>query len=86
MSKPFKFHNNRISRDFPLPKCEYEEIDFPPRQPYTRNVLNVHNYFNNEVPDHFRLKTMKENEVGYNNPFLSEVLKFDRSEQLKKIN
>ena len=86
MSKFFKFQNNRISDDFPLPRCQYEEVDFPSKKPLTRNILNMQNLFNNEVPDVFRLKTMKENESGYNNPFLSEVIKFDRSEQFKKIN
>ena len=86
MSKKFKFQNNRISDDFPLPRCKYEEIDFPSKKPLTRNILNMQNLFNNEVPDVFRLKTMKENNSGYNNPYLSEVIKFDRSEQLKKIN
>ena len=86
MSKFFKFQNNRISDDFPLPRCQYEEIDFPSKKPLTRKILNMQNLFNNEVPDVFILNTIKENESGYNNPFLSEVIKFDRSEQFKKIN
>ena len=86
MSQTFKFKTNRISNDFPLPRCAYEEVDIPVKLSPTRNITNSLNYYNNEVPDHMRLKTMKENERGYNNPFLSEVLKFDRSEQLKKIN
>ena len=33
----------------------------------------------------FRLDSMIENRNGYNNPFLDEVIKVDRSEEFKKM-
>ncbi len=41
------------------------------------------NIYTNEHPDFFRLDGMRES--GYRNPYLDEVLKVDRSEQLKKM-
>ena len=66
MSQTFKFKTNRISNDFPLPRCAYEEVDIPVKLSPTRNITNSLNYYNNEVPDHMRLKTMKENVHAYN--------------------
>ena len=80
--------SNYISEDFPLPRGKYERTD-----PYhhkiekpKKNKNPLTNYYNNELPDFIKLDTMIENKNGYNNPFLDEVIKLDRSEQLKKMN
>ena len=80
--------SNYISEDFPLPRGKYERTD-----PYhhkiekpKKNKNPLTNYYNNELPDFIKLDTMIENKNGYNNPFLDEVIKLDRSEQMKKMN
>lgn len=86
MSNPLKIVNNSVSEDFPL-RIKYENVAFQPEPKivHTHKTIGGLNYFNNETPALFRLDYMKPKKDGYNNPFLDEVLKVDRSEEFKKM-
>ena len=76
---------NSVSEDFPL-RVSYELV----RQPAIKPIIHTHrkyniNCYNNESPEFFRLESMVQNKKGYNNPFLDEVIKVDRSEEFKKL-
>ena len=74
--------SNYISEDFPLyysPKIPVFHSKTIPRG--KKKIPS--NIYTNEHPDFFKLDYMKEQ--GYRNPYLSEVIKVDRSEQFKKI-
>ena len=74
---------NSISKDFPLyhsdlvPVFESDKII-----PKGKKIIPK-NLYTNEHPDFFKLDCMIEK--GYNNPYLTEVLKVDRGEELKKM-
>ena len=80
--------NGSISKDFPL----YHSNLIPLYQKHDEKIYDHGkkqspksvNYFTNEHPDFFRLEGMRQS--GYRNPYLDEVLKVDRNEQLKKMN
>lgn len=76
---------NQISPDFPLYHSHLIPIYRSPeeRKYEFGKKTNSHNVYTNEHPDFFRLDGMRES--GYRNPYLDEVLKVDRSEQLKKM-
>ena len=78
---------NAISEDFPLPKAKYENIFIPNEKPiiHIKKDEFGKNCYNNESPDFFRLDTMTENTKGYKNPYLDEVISFDRNENFKKM-
>ena len=78
---------NAISEDFPLPKAKYENIFIPTEKPIIHIKKDEYgkNCYNNESPDFFRLDTMTENKRGYKNPYLDEVISFDRNENFKKM-
>jgi len=78
---------NAISEDFPLPKAKYENIFIPNEKPIIHIKKDEYgkNCYNNESPDFFRLDTMTENTKGYKNPYLDEVISFDRNENFKKM-
>ena len=76
---------NAISQDFPFPVKHEEMSPFSHKKPIPKTRLTVANYYNNESPSMFRLDSMIENKNGYNNPFLDEVIKVDRSEEFKKM-
>jgi hypothetical protein len=78
---------NAISEDFPLPKAKYENIFIPTEKPIIHIKKDEYgkNCYNNESPDFFRLDTMTENKNGYKNPYLDEVISFDRNENFKKM-
>ena len=78
---------NAISEDFPLPKAKYENIFIPSEKPIIHIKKDEYgkNCYNNESPDFFRLDTMTENKRGYKNPYLDEVISFDRNENFKKM-
>ena len=77
--------NGEISKDFPLyhtkliPICQTKIKKYP----FGKRIKEL-NYYTNEHPDFFRLDGMKLN--GYRNPYLDEVIKVDRTEQLTKMN
>ena len=77
---------NYISEDFPLPRAKYEKIKINHQNVPVKIRKNLSNFYNNELPDLFKLDTMVENKNGYNNPYLNEVIKLDRSEEFKKMN
>lgn len=75
---------NAVSQDFPL-KTSFSNVS-----PYKtiqkagiKIFKDIKNGFNNEIPEFFRLDSMKENPSYYKNPFLDEVIKEDRSDFLK---
>ena len=80
MSKP---KNSSISKDFPLYHSDlipiYESHKILPKG---KRILKS-NIYTNEHPDFFKLDFMFEK--GYRNPYLDEVIKVDRSEELKKM-
>ena len=78
--------SNYISEDFPLPRAKYEKVNFNHQKIPEKTRKNLSNFYNNELPDLFKLDTMVENKNGYNNPYLNEVIKLDRSEEFKKMN
>ena len=78
--------SNYISEDFPLPRAKYEKIKINHQNVPVKTRKNLSNFYNNELPDLFKLDTMVENKNGYNNPYLNEVIKLDRSEEFKKMN
>jgi hypothetical protein len=71
---------NSISYDFPFQVSHSFRADKPTKQEYKKQCNDLRNSFNNESPDFFRLDAMKENPKMYKNPYLSEVIKFDRNE------
>ena len=81
------FHvNGEISKDFPLYHTKLIPIYKPPEEKnYSQGKKTKElNFYTNEHPDFFRLDGMKLN--GYRNPYLDEVIKVDRNEQLIKMN
>ena len=77
--------NGEVSKNFPLYHSKLipiyhgeEKISNPGKK------IKESNFYTNEHPDFFRLESMKLN--GYRNPFLDEVIKVDRNEQLNKMN
>ena len=77
---------NAVSHDFPF-KAKHEDIapyEEPKLPPQSTRISPV-NCYNNESPSMFRLDSMVLNKNGYNNPFLDEVIKVDRSEEFKKM-
>ena len=74
-----------ISKDFPL-----YHSDIIPTYTDTNSHKHTHSFSNkrilytNEHPEIFRLEGMKQG--GYFNPYISESIKVDRSEYLKKLN
>ena len=74
-----------ISKDFPL-----YHSDIIPTYTDTNSRKHTHSFSNkrilytNEHPEIFRLEGMKQG--GYFNPYISESIKVDRSEYLKKLN
>ena len=79
--------NGSVSKDFPL----YHSNLIPLYQKHDEKIYDhgkkqspksVH-YYTNEHPDFFRLDGMRQS--GYRNPYLDEVLKVDRNEQIKKM-
>lgn len=78
-----KSKSNSISEDFPLyhsnliPIFQTEKII-----PKGKRIIFA-NVYTNEHPDFLKLDCMKEK--GYRNPYLDEVIKVDRSEELKKL-
>ncbi len=72
-----------ISKDFPLYYSPITRINqSEAKTPKGKKILPA-NIYTNEHPDFFKLDYMKEK--GYHNPYLSEVIKVDRSEQFKKM-
>lgn len=78
---------NEISPDFPF-HASHEAVQSLPlthRTSLPKLHLNPTNCYNNESPSMFRLDSMTQNKNGYNNPFLDEVIRVDRSEEFKKM-
>lgn len=76
--------NSSVSRDFPL----YHSNIIPlyvshDEKHYTHKKSGETFVYTNEHPDMFRIEGMKE--YGYRNPYLDEVIKVDRSCELKKM-
>ena len=79
--------NGEISKDFPLYHTELIPIcrqTLEENKHYKGKKQKELNYYTNEHPDFFRLDSMRLS--GYRNPYLDEVIKVDRNEQLKKMN
>ena len=75
--------SHSISKDFPLYYSPVTRVfQSTAKTPQGKRILPT-NIYTNEHPDFFKLDYMKEK--GYTNPYLSEVIKVDRSEQFKKI-
>ena len=78
-----KSKSNSISKDFPLyhsnliPIFHTEKII-----PKGKKIISSNTY-TNEHPDFLKLECMKEK--GYQNPYLNDLIKIDRSEQFKKM-
>ena len=73
-----------VSEDFPLFHSKYiPTFKKPNEKQYTHKRAKINNIYTNEHPDIFRLDEMKEG--GYNNPFLNNIIKVDRSEFYKKL-
>ena len=73
-----------ISKDFPLYHSDLIPIHVnTSERKHTHTASPYRNSFTNEHPEIFRLEGMKER--GYFNPYLSESIKVDRSEYLKKL-
>jgi hypothetical protein len=75
---------NSLSYDFPLSSGHSFRAERPGRREYSKQCNELRNSYNNESPDFFRLDAMKENAKMYKNPYLSEVIKFDRNEFYKE--
>jgi len=74
---------NSISRDFPLYHSNLIPI-FDAKKVIPKGKKAIpSNIYTNEHPDFFQLDCMVEK--GYKNPYLKEVIKVDRSEELKKL-
>jgi hypothetical protein len=71
---------NSLSYDFPFQASHSFRAEKPSKNQYTKNCNELRNSYNNESPDFFRLDAMKENSKMYKNPYLSEVIKFDRND------
>ena len=73
-----------ISKDFPLYHSDliptYSE---PEHHKRSHTIAQSRIIYTNEHPEIFRLEGMKEG--GYYNPYISEAIKVDRSEYLKKL-
>jgi len=73
-----------ISKDFPLYHSDliptYSE---PTHHNRSHTIAKNRILYTNEHPEIFRLEGMKEG--GYYNPYISEAIKVDRSEYLKKL-
>jgi hypothetical protein len=76
---------NSISYDFPFKINNEVRLQSPPSKPPIKFSHDLRNSFNNESPDFFRLDAMKENPLGYKNPFLDEVIPVDRHHFLKEF-
>ena len=73
-----------ISSDFPLYHSDLiPTYSNPDQHKYNHKIAKNRIIYTNEHPEIFRLEGMKEG--GYYNPYLSEAIKVDRSEYLKKI-
>ena len=74
--------NGSVSKDFPLFHSNiipiYINKEKHSKKPYKNRFI-----LTNEHPDFFKLEGMKEE--GYKNPYLNEVIKFDRNETYKNI-
>ena len=80
-----KHVNGELSKNFPLYHTSLIPIYQPKEKKYAQGKKTKDvNFCTNETPDFFRLDGMKLN--GYRNPYLDEVLKVDRNEQLIKMN
>ena len=78
-----KTKSNSISKDFPLYHSDLIPIfKTEYKIPKGKKIL-FSNIYTNEHPDFLKLDCMKEK--GYRNPYLDEVIKVDRSEELKKL-
>jgi hypothetical protein len=75
---------NSLSYDFPFQTGHSYRAEKPIRKEYSKQCNELRNSYNNESPDFFRLDAMKENPKMYKNPYLSEVIKFDRNEVYKE--
>lgn len=75
---PFKIKFGKVAHINILPK---------PKPSYPTNNLRMEklNQYNNELPDVFRLESMKHSKDLYNNPYLNEVIPVDRKELYKNI-
>lgn len=76
---------NASSQDFPLVSLYGNKSPHHNKQEKSSKLQYPLNCFNNESPEFFRLDSMKENKIGYRNPFLDEVIKVDRCEAFKKM-
>lgn len=77
--------NGEMSKNFPLYHTNLIPIYQPLEKKYSEGKkIKQKNFYTNEHPDFFRLDGMKLN--GYRNPYLDEVIKVDRNEQLIKMN
>ena len=81
MSKKTK--NNSISKDFPLYHNELIPIYSSDKIIPKGKKTTPRNIYTNEHPDFLKLDCMEEK--GYRNPYLDEVIKVDRSEELKNL-
>lgn len=74
--------NGSVSKDFPLFHSNiipiYKREEKITGKPYKNKFI-----LTNEHPDFFKLDGMKEE--GYKNPYLNDVIKFDRNESFKNI-
>jgi len=74
--------NGSVSKDFPLYHTNLIPIHINIEKPHSKRQKNKF-ILTNEHPDFFKLDGMKEE--GYKNPYLKEVIKFDRNEYYKNI-
>jgi hypothetical protein len=75
--------SNSISKDFPLYHSDIIPIFNSQEINNKGKKILFSNIYTNEHPDFLKLDCMKEK--GYRNPYLEEVIKVDRSEELKKL-
>ena len=83
MHQPKASKSGQISNDFPLYHSEIIPVYRNEPRHFHKNFDNKSSY-TNEHPEFFRLNGMKEG-GSYRNPYLEEVIKFDRAEEYKKI-
>ena len=77
--------SNSCSEDFPF-RTKYGDVIKKDIMPIRlRRIYPISNEYNNETPDMFKLDIMKQGKGKYNNPYLDEVIKIDRSESLKNM-